>query len=68
MKRRLASLSPLQKRTALAVTVLLLALFPNLLTVVVPVVSILGWAVGQPLIAGIAVGAVFFAHRRGVSA
>lgn len=54
----------LQTRAALAVAVLLLALFPNLLTVVTPVAAIVGWAVAQPLIAGIAVGAVLFARRK----
>ncbi|MFJ7497844.1 hypothetical protein ACIQZB_43530 [Streptomyces sp. NPDC097727] len=55
--------SSLQTRALLAVVVLLLALFPNLLSVVTPVSEILGWAVAQPLIAGIAIGAVLFARR-----
>ncbi|MGW1845757.1 hypothetical protein [Streptomyces sp. NPDC001966] len=54
----------LEKRALLAAVVLVLALFPNLLSVVTPVAAILGWAVGQQLIAGIAVGAVFFARRQ----
>ncbi|MDX2733573.1 hypothetical protein [Streptomyces sp. PA03-2a] len=61
------NLSPMQKRAAAAAVVLLLALFPNLLSVVTPVAAILGWAVGQPLIAGIAVSAVFFAGRRRIA-
>ncbi|WP_330435535.1 hypothetical protein OIC43_31055 [Streptomyces sp. NBC_00825] len=53
----------LEKRALLAAAVLLLALFPGLLSVVTPVSEILGWVVAQPLIAGIAVGAILFARR-----
>ncbi|TXS34167.1 hypothetical protein EAO72_41450 [Streptomyces sp. or43] len=54
----------MQKRAAVAAVVLVLALFPNLVSVLLPLVAVLSWAVGQPLLAGVAVGAVFFAGRR----
>ncbi|MYS37225.1 hypothetical protein [Streptomyces sp. SID4920] len=60
------SFSPLQVRALLAVAVLALVLFPNLLTVTVPAVALIGWVLGQPLLAGIAVGGLLFA-RRGVA-
>jgi hypothetical protein len=60
----LKSWTPLQKRAAIAVVVLVLALFPNLFSILVPLAAVLSWAAGQPLAVGVAVGAVFFARRR----
>ncbi|MFD7868479.1 hypothetical protein [Streptomyces sp. NPDC059783] len=57
--------TPMQKRALVAALVLLVALFPNLLMVVVPVAGLLVWAAGQTLIVGGVVGALLATSVRG---
>ena len=62
--KALKSWTPLQQRAAIAVVVLVLALFPNLFSILLPLAAVLSWAAGQPLVVGVAISAVFFARRQ----
>ncbi|WP_457493406.1 hypothetical protein [Streptomyces sp. P5_D11] len=58
------SWTPLQQRAAIAVVVLVLGLFPNLFSILLPLAAVLSWAAGQPLIVGAVISGLFFARRQ----